>query len=169
MASAERQVIACRPQPVLDPLAVLGTAGLDLQDDLDLVHPQGRRQPLVADLEHVPAELGDQSEQGGERARVVRHPAAPAGSTTCLARSRQSSRPRASAASDTVTIRSAAQARIENGMSPGRWTAIPSAMVGSPMHCTGCPSAIDATIPGTAADCTPTIFTSGSSDFTATV
>ncbi len=54
-------------------------------------------------------------------------------------------------------------------MSPGRWTAIPSAIVGSPTHCTGCPSAIDATIPGTAAACTPTILTSGSSDCTATV
>ena len=61
-------------------------------------------------------------------------PAAPAGSTTCFARSRQSSRPRASAASDTATIRSAAQARIANGMSPGRCTAIPSAIVGAPTH-----------------------------------
>ncbi len=54
-------------------------------------------------------------------------------------------------------------------MSPGRCTAIPSAIVGSPTTCTGWPSAIEAIIPGTAAACTPTILTSGSRECTATV
>ena len=57
-------------------------------------------------------------------------PAAPASSTTCLARSRQSSSPRDRLSSETVTTRAAWPERMPNGMSPGRLTAMPSAMVG---------------------------------------
>ena len=219
VASAEHQVVPRAPERLLDVLAVLRAPGLDLEDHLHLVHPQARRQPLVADLEHVGAEPGEQREQrrraspgsrgrgsgsrGTARRRTARAaaawtaaadrccrrrapprpaarsrraprasaatPAAPAGSTTCLARSRQSSRARASAASDTVTIRSSDAARMLNGMSPGRCTAMPSAIVGPPTTCTGSPAATEATSPGTASACTPTTRTSGSSECTATV
>ena len=56
--------------------AVLGAAGLDLQDHLDLVHVQPRGQPLVPDLEHVGTEIGQVSEELRERSGVIGQPAA---------------------------------------------------------------------------------------------
>ena len=56
-------------------------------------------------------------------------PAAPAGSTTSLARSRQNSSAREIAASETVTTSSTTSWTSANGSSPGPPTAIPSAIV----------------------------------------
>ena len=53
-------------------------------------------------------------------------------------------------------------------MSPGRCTAMPSAIVGAPTTCTGPPAATEAISPGTADAWTPTTRTAGSSDCTAT-
>ena len=39
---------------------MLRSARLDLEHHFDLVHPQARREPLVADLEHVRAQVGEQ-------------------------------------------------------------------------------------------------------------
>ena len=70
---------------------------------------------------------------GGSNARgsssSAATPAAPAGSTTSFARSRQSSRARDSDSSETVTTSSTRSRTSANGTSPGRPTAMPSAIV----------------------------------------
>ena len=55
---------------------MLGAAGLDLQDHLDLVHVQPRGQPVVPDLEHVRAEVGQVGEELGQRSGMVGQQAA---------------------------------------------------------------------------------------------
>ena len=71
-------------------------------------------------------------------------PAAPAGSTTCLDRSRQSSSARDSVSSETVTTRTACREMISYAMSPGWLTAIPSAIVPAEETRTGWPAASEA-------------------------
>jgi AcrR family transcriptional regulator len=77
-ALPEHHVVSGRAQRVLDVRAVRGTARLDLEHHLDLVDAQGGREPLMADLEHVRAQAGEQPEQCRERAGIVGDPAAEA-------------------------------------------------------------------------------------------
>jgi AcrR family transcriptional regulator len=77
-ALPEHHVVSGRAQRVLDVRAVRGTAGLDLEHYLDLVDAQGGREPLMADLEHVRAQAGEQAEQCRERAWIIGDPAAEA-------------------------------------------------------------------------------------------
>src|ERR1700761_3934309 len=74
----EIELVTLRPEPLFHQGAVLWPARLDLQDYFDLVDAEGGRETLVADLEHVRAQAGEQPEQGRERARIVRDPAAEA-------------------------------------------------------------------------------------------
>ena len=67
--------------------------------------------------------------------------AAPAGSTTCLARSTSASRARDSDSSETVTISSTWSRTAAKVMSPGRPTAMPSAIVLIDSSGTGFPAA----------------------------
>ncbi len=89
-------------------------------------------------------------------------PAAPAGSTTCLARSRHSSRARDRLSSDTVSTSAPSSHSMLRASSPGRATAIPSAMVGPPVTGTGVRAAIDSGYGATSSACTPVILMSGS-------
>jgi hypothetical protein len=57
---------------------VRGSAGLDHQDHLGLVHVQPRAEPFMPHLEHVGAEIGQIAEQLGQRSRMVSKPAAEA-------------------------------------------------------------------------------------------
>jgi hypothetical protein len=69
---------------------------------------------------------------------------APAGSTTSFARSSSTSRARAMSSSDTVTTSSIVSRMIAKLSSPGRYTAMPSAMVGTTGTWRGSPAASDA-------------------------
>ena len=62
-AQCERQRVACGAERADDLAAVLGAAGLDLQDHHDVVYVQPRGQPVVPDLEHVSAEVGQIGEE----------------------------------------------------------------------------------------------------------
>jgi hypothetical protein len=136
-AAAEREVAAGRGQAVP---AQLGQQRFDVA------------------AEHHDHRRGAKSRGFSSRAA----PAAPAGSTTCLVRSRQSTSPRDRLPSETVTTRSAGPDRMLKGMSPGRLTAMPSAMVAQAWTDTGCPAASQAGYGATASAYTPTTVISGS-------
>ncbi len=92
----------------------------------------------------------------------------PAGSTTSLARSRQSSRALERASSETVRTSSTSSPMILKGTSPGRPTLIPSAIViGSSIEI-GCPALSEGGYAAAPSACTPMTRTSGRSAFTAT-
>ena len=82
--------------------------------------------------------------------------AAPAGSTSSFARSRQYSSARDSASSSTVTISSTSAFTCGNVTSPGRPTAIPSARVRIAGSGTGACAASDGGHAAAPAACTPT-------------
>src|SRR6218665_2933899 len=71
---------------------------------------------------------------------------APAGSTTSLARSSRTRSARAISSSDTVTIWSTNSCTRGKVISPGRYTAIPSAMVGTTATCYGDPARNNSTL-----------------------
>ena len=88
-------------------------------------------------------------------------PAAPAGSTTCLARSAIDSTARDSESSETVTMSSTNSCTASKVTWPGQPTAMPSAMVRMCSRATGCPSASDLGYAAAPAAWTPTTRTSG--------
>ena len=87
--------------------------------------------------------------------------AAPAGSTTSLARSTRASTARDSESSETVSISSTWSRTAANGRSPGRPTAMPSAIVFIEGSCCGRPASSEGGYAAAPAACTPTTRTSG--------
>src|SRR5580765_2436437 len=61
-------LVAALAQPTDDPVGVLGAAGLQLHQHLDLVEVQGRRVALVGHLDDVRPDLGELGEQGRQPA-----------------------------------------------------------------------------------------------------
>ncbi len=86
---------------------------------------------------------------------IAATPAAPAGSTTSFARSRRMTSARAISSSLTVTTSSTNSATSGNVMSPGRATAMPSAIVGWSWIVVGSPAASEGGNAAAFAACTP--------------
>src|SRR5215208_5825865 len=94
-------------------------------------------------------------------------PTAPAPSTTSFARSISTTIAAAVSSSPTTTTSSAQRSRSRSVRSPGRLTAIPSAIVSAEVAGTGSPRLSDSGYGAQAATCTPTTSTSGRADLIA--
>ena len=95
-------------------------------------------------------------------------PTAPAPSTTSFAFSISSTIASATSSSGTTTTSSNHERISESVRSPGRLTAMPSAIVSFDGAATGSPRRSDSGYGAMLSTCTPTISTSGRADFTAT-